>query len=96
MYVLTDPSDGLTGQRFERMGNVLRLGCLATPSEESVYRQGALTVQGQRHESGDVQKITFIARRSKLRALRGYGHELDGAESVGQMNGENGDQQKYG
>ncbi len=58
-------------------------------SEEAIYRQRSRTAQDQRHEAGEVQQVTFIAYRPKLRAGSSHGHKLDRTESVGQMHGKN-------
>src|SRR6266404_4545100 len=78
-----------TDQHFERPG-------LPPLSEEAIYCQRSRTAQDQRREAGEVQEVTFIARRSKLRAGSSHGHELDRTESVGQMHSKNSHQQKRG
>ena len=65
-----------------------------SPSDESVYRQGSRATQDEGGEAGEVQEVTFISWRPELGAGRGHGHELDRAESVGQMHGEDGHEQQ--
>jgi hypothetical protein len=64
--------------------------------KEAIYGQRSGTAEDQRHEAGEVQEVTFIARWSKLRAGSGHDYELDRTEPVGQMHSKNSHQQKRG
>jgi hypothetical protein len=58
-------------------------------SEEAIYSQRSRTAQYQCQEAGEVQQVTFIAYRPKLRASSSHDHELDRTEPVRQMHGKN-------
>src|SRR5882757_4867153 len=64
--------------------------------EEAIYCQRARTAEDQRYEAGEVQEVTFVAWRSKLRAGSSYRDELDRTEPVGQMHGNSSHKQKRG
>jgi hypothetical protein len=53
--------------------------------DKAIYRQWSRTTQDKGREAGEVQKVSFIARRPELRASGGHGQELDRTEPVGQM-----------
>ena len=61
---------------------------------KSVKRPGSRTHQDKRDKTGDVEEIAFVSGRSELSPAAGDTHQLDGAEAVGQMHGEDSDRQQ--
>jgi len=67
----------------------LRMSSLPPLSDKAIYGQRSRTAQDQRHKAGEIQEVTFVARRSKLRAGGSYGYQFDRTEPVGQMHSKN-------
>src|SRR4029453_6343386 len=93
-----------TAQRRDHRRRTLRMDCeiglrmprLPPLSDQSIYGQGSRTPQHKGGEAGEVQEVSFIARRPELCACSSHGHELDRTEPVGQMHSKNSHQQKRG
>ena len=67
--------------------------CLTARLQMAIHRQGARASNAKRKESRNIKQVRFISGLAEVRARRIVGHELDRAEPVGKMNGENRDQE---
>src|ERR1700733_7697330 len=68
-------------------GAISQSGCPAS-LQIAIHRKGSCAPDAERKEPRDVQQVRLIAGRAEVCARRVVGHELDRAESVGKMDGE--------
>jgi hypothetical protein len=66
---------------------------MAAVTPQAIKREGSQPTQYQRGQARKVQQVRLVSRLSELSSGRGHRLELDGAEAIRQVYGEDGDKQ---
>ena len=59
-----------------------------SPPYIAVYRQRPRTTDDKGRKASEIEQVTLVSRRSELGSAGGHAHQLDRAESKGQMDSE--------
>src|SRR5579859_4121468 len=91
--------NGLTAGRrlvFHKGRTLVRRRCFVMSAvvDKRVEREWSGPAEDEGGETGEVEKIRFVARGPELRTRGGDSQELDGAETEAEMYGNDGDDEK--
>ena len=91
------PGSAPTVHAVEHGGRFRLRAPISTPArvDITIQRQRPCASEAQRQQSGEIKEVRLIAGLPEMRAGPVVGEKLDGAESVGEMDGEDRDKKHH-